>query len=608
VCHPSLTVICDPGHPGVYASMNTGRSSDGFASRAEEALSEQPTPWRFWAGAALIGGLAFLVFLPAIRNGFVNFDDAKNFLRNPNYRGLGWANLRWMFTTPYTGHYIPVTWLTLGLDYVLWGMNPAGYHLTSVVLHSANAVLVYLLSYRLLGAGFEGRGSTGSLSIGAAVAALVWAIHPLRVESVAWVTERRDVVAGFFSLLAVLAYLGAHRHGNSGRLDARRYWTAVGLFGPALLSKSIVVGLPLVLLVLDWYPLRRTAVGAKHLLLEKLPFLLMSAAVSAFMLRLGARQELMTTLDALGIGDRLAVSAYGLGFYLWKTLVPWPLSPFYELHFPIAPFALRYLLPGMSVLAITVGLIVLRHRAPAGLGAWTAYIILLLPVIGVFHNGYQVAADRYTYLASLGWALVTGAGVSWCVEAGRSGAITPRLARLCLALAATVIVALAGLTTLQIRVWRNSETLWRHALAVDPRSANAHFHLAGALLGQGKAPEARAEYEQAVSLLSDSLPNAKAVFYASLGSLLQGQGDVAGAEQNYRAALRFSEDNVLARSNLGVIQAGRGELREALNSFLRVLRVMPGFPPACEGARRTSEVLGVRAKELETCSPITAGG
>src|SRR5713101_1363459 len=214
----------------------------------------------------LVGVATVVPFLPALPGDF-NWDDVANLVENPYYRGLGWANLRWMFTSFHLGHYIPITWLTLGLDYVLWGMSPWGYHLTSLVLHAINAVLFYLLAYRLLDLGIAPLPQRSSLSgdggasgqiggpgvalpLGAAFAALLFAVHPLRVESVAWITERRDLVAGLFSLLTVHAYLIGYRRGTPARLSAGWYSVAVGLFGLAVLSKSSVVGLPLALLAL----------------------------------------------------------------------------------------------------------------------------------------------------------------------------------------------------------------------------------------------------------------------------------------------------------------------------------------------------------------------
>ena len=587
--------------------------------------------WAFWAGAALVVALTAATFLPMFQNDFVNWDDLDNFLRNPNYRGLGWANLRWMFTTAQLGHYVPVTWLTLGLDYVLWGMNPWGYHLTALVLHAINALLLYLLAYRLLERGFalpghhahspgegdgahpapsldgweskgewpDARSHEGALRLGAMVAALLFSVHPLRVESVAWITERRDLLAGLFSLLTVLAYLRAHRRGRAGYLHRGWYWSAVGLFVGALLSKSIVVGLPLVLLALDIYPLRRTR-RLLGLLGEKGPFLLASASVSGSMFAIGVRHELFTPFITLGVFDRLAISAYGLVFYLWKTLVPWRLSPLYELHYPIRPLAATYLVPSILVLAISGAAIAARRRWPAGLTIWAVYVVLLLPVLGILQNGHQIAADRYTYLACLGWAVIAGAGVTWSWRAKETNAVTPGPARLVLALSASAIIACAALSTLQVRVWRDSETLWHHAVSLDPGSAFAHYHLGGALSVFGRHEEAIAEYGKAVSLFPDVL-DTKAMFYVSLGLELQKKGDLAGAERSYRAALRHSQVNVTALNNLGVIYALRGEDRAALDSFLRVLRIFPGHDSACANAYVLSLRFRTVPPELERC-------
>ena len=208
-----------------------------------------------WRAAPLALALVTaVVFAPVLRAGFVDWDDPINFLENPYYRGLGWRQLRWMLTANVMGHWIPVTWLTLGADFAVWGMNPFGYHLTNLLLHSASAALFYFVSQRLLRLAMPAA-SPGILSLGAAVAALYFAVHPLRVESVAWITERRDLTSGLFFLLTILAYLKAHERPPAVRAVWRL--AALGAAALALASKSIVMGLPLVLLILDAYPLGR---------------------------------------------------------------------------------------------------------------------------------------------------------------------------------------------------------------------------------------------------------------------------------------------------------------------------------------------------------------
>ena len=240
-------------------------------------------PWGSWLVPVLIALVTFAAFLPALQNQFVSWDDDDNFMKNPDYRGLAWTHLRWMWTT-HLGHYIPLTWMTLGLDYLLWGMNPFGYHLTSLLLHAANAVIFFFIVRRILTRALPSLSERGhALALSAGFAALVFAIHPLRVESVAWVTERRDVLSGFFYLLAILVYLRACEREERGR---GWYWLAA--FVCALLSKSMVVNLPVVLLLLDVYPLRRLggAIGrrsesARRVYVEKIPFVLLAVAASA---------------------------------------------------------------------------------------------------------------------------------------------------------------------------------------------------------------------------------------------------------------------------------------------------------------------------------------
>ena len=266
--------------------------------RPAPAVATVPAPRRWishLAVPAVLALVSFVVFVPALEGGFLNWDDDQNFVDNPNYRGLGASQLRWMFTTFLMGHYIPLTWMTLGLDYVVWGMNPVGYHLTNLLLHAANAVLFYFMALRLLRASVPGGYADGSwaLTLGSGFATLLFAVHPLRAESVAWITERRDVLSGLFYLAAVVAYLrycdGAV---PEGRRTRKWYWASLGLFALALLSKAMAVTLPVILLALDVYPLRRFGgVGGRRpwassmaVVTEKLPFLVLSLAAGVLAL------------------------------------------------------------------------------------------------------------------------------------------------------------------------------------------------------------------------------------------------------------------------------------------------------------------------------------
>ena len=392
--------------------------------------------WPGWVDPALVALLAVLVFLPGVFGTFVNWDDERNFLQNADYRGLGWPQLRWMLTTSHMGPWAPLTWVTLGADYLLWGMNPRGYHVTSLLFHAGGATLFLLVARRLLAAGLgtpphpalsptgaegaaapsplreDGGGEGAAIRIGAVGAALLFALHPLRVESVVWITERRDVVSGVFYLLTVLAYLAAVGRRAAGRGLGGFYWTSLGCFVLAVLSKSMVVSLPVVLLILDVYPLGRlggragwTGAAARRVLAEKIPFLLVAAAGAAVAFLALRPWGNLLSLGDFGPAQRAAVSVYGLAFYLWKTLVPIGLSPLYALPRSVDPLALPFVFSGVVVLALSAAAVIMRRRWPWLAAAWSAYVVTALPVLGVFQNGPQIAADRYTYLPVLGWAL-----------------------------------------------------------------------------------------------------------------------------------------------------------------------------------------------------------
>src|SRR5207249_1919349 len=392
---------------------------------------EETRRWIRWLAPSLVALVTLAAFLPTLHNQFVNWDDDVNFLDNPHYRGLGWSQLRWMWTTFHMAHYIPLTWMTLGMDYLLWGMNPVGYHLTSLLLHVTSAVVVFFLARRFLTLALpraSGRGH--ALTVSAGFAALVFAIHPLRVESVAWATERRDVLSGLFYLLTLLMYLRACERDAPGR---RSYWLSVALFGCALLSKSMAVSLPVVLLILEVYPLRRlggslgwSRASARRVYVEKIPFVLLAAAASAIALMAQLSNRGMVSVAHLSALDRLAVSTYGLSFYLWKTVVPLDLSPLYMLPQTVNPAATPFIVSYGGVLAVTAIALALRRRCPGLPAAWLEYVVVLLPVLGIAQNGPQIAADRYTYLAAPGWAILGRGDRPFPARAAHQARLCPR--------------------------------------------------------------------------------------------------------------------------------------------------------------------------------------
>ena len=555
--------------------MSRKRKSRELEVQAAVKASPSAQRWVRWLAPLLVALFTLTAFLPTLQNQFVAWDDDKNFLDNPRYRGLGWAHLRWMFTAFHLGHYIPLTWVTFGMDHLLWGMKPVGYHLTSLLLHAANAVLFFSLVRRILTLARPSAAERDhALVVSAGFAALVFAIHPLRVESVAWVTERRDVLSGLFYLLTILEYLRACEPEKRGRWW---YWLSVVTFVCALLSKSMVVNLPVVLLILDVYPLRRLggAIGwwsapARRVYVEKIPFVLLAAAASAIAFMAQFSAQTAASLAQLSVLGRLAVSAYGLSFYLGKLVVPVNLSPLYELPPTVNPGALPFILSYGLVLAITALVLVLRRRVPGLLATWLAYIVVLLPVLGIFQIGLQIAADRYTYLAGLGWAILAGAGLLSCWRTSRGSKTGTPAALLVAGVAICVVVGLGVLTWNQVQVWRDSERLWAHALAIDPDSPVAQNNFGYELDRRGKLAEAIDHYRQALRIKPDY-----ALAHTNWGAALGRQGKPAEAIDHYRQALRIKPGDALAHTNWGVELAQQGKLAEAIEHFQEALRIKP---------------------------------
>jgi protein O-mannosyl-transferase len=494
-----------------------------------------------WLVAIAVVCVTWIVFLPALGGGFLPWDDESNLVTNRAWRGLGWPQLGWMLTTFHKGHWIPVTWLSFGADYVVWGMQPKGYHLTNVLLHAANAGLTYLLALRLLAL----TGARGAARVlGGAAAALFFALHPLRVESVAWVTERRDVLCGFFFLLAVLCYLRATTEEPAWR--SRWYWLAVVAFALALGSKSMAASLPVILIILDVYPLGRWQGAWRERLVEKIPFLLLSLLASAVAMVAVRAGGSVSSLADLSVAGRLAISAYSLVFYLWKTVLPTGLSPLYDLRVDLDPFAPVYLLCALAVIAITIAAVLPRGRWPWLLATWAAYVVMLLPVVGIFHNGPQIAADRYTYLPCLPFALLAGQGV---VLLARRAWLMP--------VPAAVLCVLSFLTILQIGVWRDAASLWSRALAVSP-SAIAHASMGVVLDEKGRSDDAIAQFGEALRM-NPRLAHAQ----NNWGIALARQGKWTEAVQHYEEALRLSPGYAEVHLNLATALQRLGRYADA---------------------------------------------
>ena len=567
----------DPGQPGARA--NLARALRGRAAELREANPDEAA--RLWHEASAIGkwpmtrartrlllllvcACAFAAFLPALGAGFVDWDDDRNLVDNPNYRGLGPRQLQWMLTATWMGHYIPLTWVTFGLNFLAGGMDPRGYHLGNMLLHAASAGLFFLVARRLLARA----GRPAAVDWGAAAAALLFALHPLRVESVAWVTERRDVLCAFFYLVAVLAYLRGVDTG--GRL--RGGWLAASLvaFAAALLSKAMAMTLPLTLLVMDVYPLRRRAIGWRALITEKLGHLALAAAAAAVASWAVTRGAAWTGYDTYGLGARLAMSAYAFWFYPWKLVWPVGLSPLYELPARVDLAETRFLWPAVAVGLVTIALVACRRRWPGALAAWVHSMIVLAPVSGVAHAGYQLAHDRYSYLSGLGFAVLAGGGIAWLIGQRERRRVSGPVFGAAMGGAALALVGLGIGTWEHTKIWRDSASLWTAAVAADPSCALCRHKLGNTLFAARRYREAEAELQRAARLRPE-----RAGPHVSLGALLVEQGRYADADAELRHARELSPRSAEALANLGALRAREGRNGEAIALLRGALGLAP---------------------------------
>jgi tetratricopeptide (TPR) repeat protein len=508
--------------------------------------------------------VVFAVFLPALRNGFVNLDDGVYVTDNPHVlAGFGLDGVRWAFRTFDSGNWHPLTWLSLMLDAQLWGAQAWGFHLSSAVLHALNAALVFVLL----------RTSTGSTWRSLLVAAF-FGVHPLRVESVAWVSERKDVLSTFFGLLSLLAYVAWRRPGPDG--GARWRWgvASFACLALGLMSKPMLVTLPCVLLLLDFWPLQRTGgafVVTWRLVREKLPFFALAAAGMASTMVAQASVGALGNTTAYPFGARLANAVEAYATYLGKTFYPAGLAipyPFRSDHDAGAVAAAALVLVVPTALAV-----VWRRPRPYLATGWFWFLGTLVPVIGLVQVGGQAMADRYTYLPSIGLfvALVWGAAE---FVAGRRGRT-----RVAGGLAVAALAVLAMGSVRQIGHWRDSVSLFRRTLAVTERNYFAHHCLAAALVELPGGRDEAVEHLRAAVRLVPGLPDAH--YY--LATALAGAGGAASDEclAAYRAAVRLDPGYVAAHFGLAraLLRTPEG-VPEAIAALRRTLALAPGHVDA----------------------------
>ena len=493
-----------------------------------------------------------LVFGQTIRHEFVNYDDGPYVVDNPQVtRGLSAEGLAWAFTHSHASNWHPLTWISHMLDCRLYGLEPGGHHLTNVLLHAATAILLFLVLLKM----------TGQLWP-SALAAAVFAVHPLRAESVAWVAERKDVLSGLLFMATLAAYVGYVRR----PFALARYLAVALLYVLGLMAKPMLVTLPLVLLLLDGWPLGRLRGASgdgtwRRAILEKIPLLVVAAGSSIATLLV--QHEALMPSEQVALPWRIANALVSYATYLMQFFCPAGLAVMVPHPADSLPaWKIAGALVGLA--AISAAVVAARRKCPWLLLGWLWYLVMLVPVIGLVQVGKQAMADRYTYLPQIGLSIILAwAGAAVCRwRPDRRGAFAVVMALL--------LAALMASAWRQTSYWQDSETLWTHALSCTSRNPVAHNNLGAAMKRQGRVDEAIAQYRKALEIRPDHVEALN-----NLGNALAGRGRVDEAIAQYQKALAIRTDHVEALNNLGNALAGRGRVDEAIAQYQKALAVNP---------------------------------
>jgi protein O-mannosyl-transferase len=572
--------------------LNSARRSDHRATLADSIVlggaqvqvdSTTPRQLPAWVKGLILCTLLFLaplaVYSPVAHFSFVNYDDGDYVFANTHVNtGLTWANVRWAMTGFASGNWHPLAWLSHTLDCQLYGLNAGAHHITSLLLHAVNVVLLFLLlvkATRAYGKSF--------------FVAILFALHPLNVESVAWVAERKNLLCTFFFMLALGAYGWYVRRPGVGR-----YLAVAVLFVFGLASKPMVITLPFVLLLLDYWPLRRiegwttpdrsfpvARAHLAHLALEKLPLLVLSLGSGVVTLFAQRSADAVQSLSTFPIGTRLANAVFAYSQYLWKAIQPRGLAPFY----PSAPLtAVQVLAAILALLLVGVAVWRLRAGRPYLIIGFLWFLGTLVPVIGLVQVGVQSMADRYTYIPLIGVFV----GVVWSVaESVKRGVNDRRLG----AVAAVIVILMVVATVRQVSYWKNSTVLWTRALSVTVSNYVAEENLAVSLANSGRDEEALPHFETVREIRPDD-----ATALLNIGMHRQKQGRYQEAIGAFERVIATAIDPadlprvVAAYRGLGITYATLGDRAKARENFVHAIRLSPG---------ETTELLNLSVLEAE---------
>ncbi len=504
----------------------------------------------------LLAFATLLAYLPATHDLFINYDDDHYITQNPVVqRGLTWTGVKWAFTTWHASNWHPLTWLSHMTDCELFRLNPGGHHFVNILFHAANATLLFILLLSL----------TDSLWPSAFIAAL-FAWHPLHVESVAWISERKDVLSTFFAFLALLSYVRFAR-------ESRRcnFWLAVIFFALGLMSKPMPVTLPLVMLLLDFWPLQRIrnpeskTWNVRRCVLEKWPFFLL-AALSSTVTFLAQQNEAVASLAKVPLTLRFENAILAYGGYLLKAIWPVHLAVFYPLSkhpaWPLTATAAAVLI------LISAAAWLERRRSPWLLAGWLWFLGTLVPVIGLVQVGDQAMADRYSYFPLIGIFIA----LTFTVAKWASRSRFPKNA--CAVAGVLILSACLVLTENQLRYWRDSESLFSHAIAVTKDNALAHLNLGAALQEQKQLSQALLQYQEALRL-----DPTRHEAYNNIGRILSDQGNPREALDYCVESVRLNPKSPFSHNNLGLVLMELGRFDEAMGQFSEAAQLDASYAP-----------------------------
>ena len=537
-----------------------------------------------WTIVLFIAVITVLFYLPILNNGFVNWDDATAIIENYHIRSLNLSSFHWMLTTFHTGNWIPLTWLSLALDYAVGHLDPKIYHMNNLILHTLNTLLVFFISFKILKLAaiadhriknslnlFSAKISsewTGKIPLtlwAASLAALLFGLHPIHVESVAWATERKDLLCSLFFFASLLIYL------DNVSSNKQKIWKWVAcwlLFALSLLSKPMAITLPFVFLLLDIWPLKRFNSNFSKILAEKVPFFILSLIFSVITIMAQDQAGAISDVEKLPIDFRIMNAFHSLVFYAWKMILPINLVPFYPIaHQGQMAFSAANLLAFLIVSFISIICYYYRKQKPYLAVAVLYYFLTLAPVLGILQVGSQAAADRYSYIPSVSLFLIFSAFIVVILSHHRR----------VLASLSTAMILILGLATVkQLAIWKDHISLWESVVKAYPNtSIVVHTNMANAYKQFGQFNEALREYDRALALRQPH-----AYIYDGKGMVLLDKGLADEAIREFQQAIALDSQYASPHRNLWFAYEKKGLHELALAEIQEALKINPEFVEA----------------------------